>query len=78
MRHTCYCKIMKKLNALEKQVNSEHSVEGITQIIQEIRNELNANTEADKEVVERVNNIETVIDPEVQTATEGDIDNLFP
>lgn len=79
--YRCYCKIMKKLNELEKEIQTNYSNDNsLSQKVSEIREDLDLNTQADKDLESRVEVIEQTGGggEESSTATEGDIDNLFP
>lgn len=79
--YRCYCKIMKKLNELEKEIQTNYAHDdSLSQKVSEIRQDLNANTQADQDLTNRVEVIEQTGGGggESSTATEGDIDNLFP
>lgn len=79
--YRCYCKIIKKLNELEKEIQTNYAQDdSLSHKVSEIRQDLNENTQADKELETRVEAIEEggVIPPSSSTATEEDIDNLFP
>ena len=79
--YRCYCKIMKKLNELEKEIQTNYSNDNsLSQKVSEIREDLDLNTQADKDLENRVEVIEETGGGGGgnSTATEGDIDNLFP
>ena len=80
--YRCYCKIMKKLNELEKEIQTNYAHDdSLSQKVTEIRQDLNANTQADRDLENRVEVIETTGGgggEGASTATEGDIDTLFP
>lgn len=76
--YTCYCKILKRLKQLEKELqensNNDSSLSGK---VGELEQNLNINTQKDIELAEKVDNIETG-SINLDTITEDDVENLFP
>ena len=70
--YRCHCKILKRLNELEREVQSEDRT--LLESVQNIKNELNENTQHDIEQQEQIDNLEVGI---AQTINMDDIQSLF-
>ena len=70
--YRCYCKILKRLNELEREVQSEDRT--LLESVQNIKNELNENTQHDIEQQEQIDNLEVGM---AQTINMDDIQSLF-
>ena len=74
--YRCYCKILKKLEKLEKEIQMNNMGDTtLAQAVQEIRKDLDQNIQEDAEQQSQINALDGNID--AAAASEESIDNLF-
>lgn len=74
--NNCYCKLKKRIEELEKEVNQNYSGDSnLSDRIQELKNALDENSARDEELQNKVSSLET--GDNVTPSTQGAIDDLF-
>lgn len=79
LRNACYCKLKKQLEELEREIRLNYAGDdSLAQRVSQMRTDLDVNTQKDSELKEKVDNMEIGGGADVSSASQDQIDSLFP